>query len=113
MEKYMSIIKAMVNQINSAGNYAAGFSKYLNDFMVPYLLATNYFSNAETEKIAKTTPLDFIEAEVTPFPKGHVAIATSWSNPTSACALHTCVGNENYRSPVRFQLDLDESISEA
>ena len=63
------------------------------------------------EKETALAPLDFIEAEVAPFPKGHVAIATSWSNPTSECALHTCFGRENYRGPVRFQLDLDKIIS--
>ncbi|MDM8537747.1 metal transporter, partial [Desulfobacterales bacterium HSG17] len=52
-------------------------------------------------------PLDYIEAETAAFPKGHVAIATSWSDPGSACALHTRFGPENYRGPVRFQLDLD------
>lgn len=55
-------------------------------------------------------PLDFIDAEVSAFPKGHVAIATSWSNPKSACALHTCFGDKNYRGPVRFQLDLDKDL---
>jgi hypothetical protein len=55
-------------------------------------------------------PLDFIEAEVTPFPKGHVAIATSWSNPQSAYALHKRYEKENARGPVRFQLDLQEQL---
>ena len=34
-------------------------------------------------------------------PKGHGAIATSWSQPDSACALHTRFG-DNYRGPVPF-----------
>jgi hypothetical protein len=51
-------------------------------------------------------PLDFVDAEVTPFPKGHVAIATSWSYPRSAYALHERYEKENARGPVRFQLDL-------
>jgi hypothetical protein len=34
---------------------------------------------------AALAPLDYIEAEVTVFPKGHGAIATSWSLPTSEC----------------------------
>ena len=58
------------------------------------------------EKQVALAPLDYIDVEVTPFPKGHVAIATSWSHPDSACALDTVFG-ENYRGPVRFQLDLD------
>jgi len=51
-------------------------------------------------------PLKYIDIEVTEFPKGHGAIATSWSNPSSKCALHTVFGN-GYRGPVRFQLDLE------
>jgi hypothetical protein len=62
------------------------------------------------EKEAALAPLDYIDVEVTPFPKGHVAIATSWSNPASACALHTRFGDQNYRGPVRFQLDLEDSL---
>jgi hypothetical protein len=59
------------------------------------------------EKETALAPLQWVEAEVTPFPKGHVAIATSWSNPKSACALQTRFGKGDYRGPVRFQLDLD------
>lgn len=55
-------------------------------------------------------PLDYIDAEISGFPKGHVAIATSWSDPKSACALHTVFGEKRYRGPVRFQMDLDEEI---
>ena len=55
-------------------------------------------------------PLDFVDAEVTPFPKGHVAIATSWSYPRSAYALHTHYEKENARGPVRFQLDLQDQL---
>jgi len=60
------------------------------------------------EKDTALAPLDFVEAEISAFPKGHVAIVTSWSNPKSACALHTRFGEKNYRGPVRFQLDIDE-----
>ena len=58
------------------------------------------------DKDAALAPLDYIAAEVTCFPKGHGAIATSWSQPDSACALHTRFG-DNYRGPVRFHLDLE------
>jgi hypothetical protein len=64
------------------------------------------------EKETALAPLDYVKAEVSAFPKGHVAIATSWSLPTSECALHSCFGN-NYRGPVRFHLDLDEEIEQA
>ncbi|MGE0085178.1 MAG: metal transporter [Desulfococcaceae bacterium] len=59
------------------------------------------------EKDTALAPLDYVEAETTAFPKGHVAIATSWSDPRSACALHTRFGEKNQRGPVRFQLDLE------
>jgi hypothetical protein len=58
------------------------------------------------DKESALAPLDFIDAEVTVFPKGHGAIATSWSNPSSECSLDSCFG-DNYRGPVRFQLDLE------
>ncbi|MDD5476479.1 MAG: hypothetical protein PHU03_08220, partial [Syntrophales bacterium] len=51
-------------------------------------------------------PLDFVNAEVAVFPKGHGAIATSWSHPETEYALHKRFGD--YRGPVRFQLDLEE-----
>jgi hypothetical protein len=58
------------------------------------------------DRNAALAPLDYIDIEITAFPKGHGAIATSWSAPTSACALHTRFG-KGYRGPVRFQLDLE------
>ena len=60
------------------------------------------------EKEVALAPLDWLDVEVTPFPKGHVAIATSWSHPQSSCALDSVFGKENYRGPVRFHLDLAE-----
>jgi hypothetical protein len=62
------------------------------------------------DKEAALAPLDYIDVEVTAFPKGHGAIATSWSLPTSECSLHSCFG-EGKRGPVRFQLDLDNGVS--
>ena len=62
------------------------------------------------EKETALAPLDYVDAEVAAFPKGHVAMATSWSNPESECALHTRFGDEKYRGPVRYQLDLDEGL---
>lgn len=64
------------------------------------------------EKETALAPLDFIDVEVTPFPKGHLAMATSWSNPDSEYALHTRFGEgKRYRGPVRYQLDLDDELS--
>ncbi|MBC2709735.1 MAG: metal transporter [Desulfosarcina sp.] len=65
------------------------------------------------DKETALAPLDYIDAEVTAFPKGHGAIATSWSNPESACALHTRFGDQNCRGPVRFQLDLDRETDKS
>ncbi|WP_054699428.1 hypothetical protein [Desulfosarcina cetonica] len=62
------------------------------------------------EKETALAPLDFIEAEVTPFPKGHVAIATSWSSPDSAYALHARYEDGKYRGPVRFHMDMDDAF---
>jgi hypothetical protein len=57
-------------------------------------------------------PLEHLDnVEVTPFPKGHGAIATSWSDPDSACALHPRFGT-GYRGPGRFQLDLEAEAEE-
>jgi hypothetical protein len=61
---------------------------------------------------AALAPVEHLpDVEVTPFPKGHGAIATSWSDPSSACALHIRFG-KGYRGPVRFQLDLEEESAE-
>jgi hypothetical protein len=60
------------------------------------------------EKEAALAPLDWVEAEVSIFPKGHVAIATSWSLPLSECSLDRCF--LDYRGPVRYHLDLDAAL---
>ncbi len=65
------------------------------------------------EKEVALVPLNFIDVEVTPFPKGHVAIATSWSHPQSSCALDSVFGEENYSGPVRFHLDLEKKPADA
>jgi hypothetical protein len=54
-------------------------------------------------------PQDFMDVELAEFPKGHAAIATSWSHPESEYALHKRYPN-GQRGPVRFQLDLDEAL---
>jgi len=74
---------------------------------IPFLICYAKMDDLVDEPSA-LAPLDFIDAEVTAFPKGHGSIATSWSDPSSACALHTRFG-DNQRGPVRFQLDLEET----
>lgn len=56
---------------------------------------------------AATVPCEFADVEVTVFPKGHGSIATSWSSPTSACALQLEFEHKGktYRGPVRWQLE--------
>ena len=53
---------------------------------------------------------DYIDVEVTEFPKGHAAIATSWSDPTTEFGLHKRYSGGR-RGPVLVQLDLEEEIS--
>jgi pimeloyl-ACP methyl ester carboxylesterase len=79
--------------------------KRLKEKNIPFLICYGEKDDL-VDKEAALAPLDHIPAEVTCFPKGHGAIATSWSRPDSACALHTKFG-ENYRGPVRFHLDLE------
>jgi len=64
------------------------------------------------DRDAALAALDYIDAEVTVFPKGHGAIATSWSFPESECPLHKPFGGGK-RGPVCFQLDLDSKTKEA
>jgi poly(3-hydroxyalkanoate) synthetase len=63
------------------------------------------------EKESALAPLDWVEAEVAVFPKGHVAIATSWSLPTSECSLDRCF--LDYRGPVHFQLEIEAEADQA
>jgi hypothetical protein len=85
--------------------------KRLQEKNIPWLICYGTHDDL-VEKETALAPLDYIEAEVTPFPKGHVAIATSWSAPDSACALHTRFGEGNYRGPVLFHMDLDAEITQ-
>ena len=86
--------------------------KRLQEKKIPWLICYGTGDHL-VEKETALAPLDFIDAEVTPFPKGHVAIATSWSAPDSACALHTRFGEGNYRGPVLFHMDLDAALTKA
>jgi hypothetical protein len=63
------------------------------------------------EKDVALAPLDWVDAEVCKFPKGHVAIATSWSLPTSECSLDSC--SLDWRGPVRYHLDLEKTLKSA
>jgi len=85
--------------------------KRIAEKKIPWLIC--YGENDDlVEKETALAPLDYVDAEVTAFPKGHVAIATSWSNPESACALHTRFGKNKCRGPVKFHLDLDKALDD-
>ncbi len=80
--------------------------KRLKEKKIPYLIC--YAEKDDlVDKAAALAPLDFMDADVSVFPKGHGAIATSWSLPTSECALHTSFGDD-CRGPVLYQLDLEK-----
>lgn len=83
--------------------------KDINKKKIPWLLCYGEQDDL-VEKETALAPLDYAEVETCPFPKGHVAIATSWSDPSSSCALHTTFGEKNYRGPVKFQMDLNEAL---
>lgn len=84
--------------------------KRIKEKKIPWLIC--YGEKDDLVEISTAlAPLDYIEAETAAFPKGHVAIATSWANPKSACALHTIFGERKNRGPVRYQLDLEEALS--
>ena len=86
--------------------------KRLQEKKIPWLICCGTHDDL-VEKETALAPLDYIDAEVTPFPKGHVAIATSWSSPDSDCALHTRFGDGNYRGPVLFHMDMDAALAES
>jgi hypothetical protein len=81
----------------------------LKEKKIPWLICYGEKDDL-VEKETALAPCDFIPVEVTPFPKGHVAIATSWSHPDSACDLAGRFGEGNYRGPVRFHLDLLDAV---
>jgi len=80
--------------------------KRIQEKKIPWLICYGEQDDL-VEKDCALAPLDYIDVEVSAFPKGHVAMATSWSSPKSECALHTRFGDKQYRGPVRYHLDLD------
>lgn len=86
--------------------------KRIQERKIPWLICYGKQDDLVEPETA-LAPTDFIKAEVTGFPKGHVAIATSWSNPESAYALHLHYKDEGTRGPVRFQMDLQEAIDQS
>lgn len=85
--------------------------KRLAEKKIPWLICYGLHDDL-VEPATALAPLDHIDAEVAAFPKGHVAIATSWSHPKSALALHTVFEDGSTRGPVRFQLDLQQAMNQ-
>ena len=79
--------------------------KRLKEMGIPWLICIAEDDDL-VDKGASLAALDFVDAEVTVFPKGHGSIATSWSLPTSECPLGGCF--KGFRGPVCYQLELDE-----
>lgn len=86
--------------------------KRIQEKKIPWLICYGKQDDL-VEPASALAPTDYVNAEVTGFPKGHVAIATSWSQPNSTYALHLRYPDEDTRGPVRFQLDLQEEIDRA
>ncbi len=78
---------------------------------IPWLICYGQHDDL-VEPDTALAPLDHIDAEVAAFPKGHVAIATSWSHPESDFALHTRFADGKTRGPVCFQLDLQRKLDD-
>ncbi len=92
--------------------------KRIREMGIPWLICVAERDDL-VDKESALAPLDFIAAEVTVYPKGHAAMATSWSLPTSQCAHHqifgSCAGGADekaFRGPVRFHLDLERELQE-
>jgi hypothetical protein len=85
--------------------------KRISEKKIPWLICYGVHDDL-VERETALAPLDYVDAEVAAFPKGHVAIATSWSHPESACALHIRFGDDNHRGPVRFHIDLDAALDD-
>ncbi|MEJ2716583.1 MAG: metal transporter [Deltaproteobacteria bacterium] len=80
--------------------------KYVTEKGIKWLIC--YGENDRlVEPPAALAPRDFIDTEITAFPKGHAAVLTHWSHPDSEYALQKKFEN-GQRGPVRFQLDLSE-----
>jgi hypothetical protein len=83
--------------------------KRIREKKIPWLICYGERDDLVEPETA-LAPTKHVPAEVTAFPRGHIAIATSWSNPESACALHKRFGKEQMRGPVRYHLDKEAEL---
>jgi hypothetical protein len=59
LQKNISVFSHLVN---ASQNYLSAFSKYSNDFIIPYLIATSYFNTVEKQKLWSTSPLENVQS---------------------------------------------------
>ncbi|MFC1788996.1 hypothetical protein ACFLZE_03680, partial [Thermodesulfobacteriota bacterium] len=59
LKKNVSVFSHLVS---ASQNYLTAFSKYSNDFMIPYLIATSYFNDVEKQKLWSTSPLENVQS---------------------------------------------------
>ncbi|MCP4177762.1 MAG: hypothetical protein GY756_08350 [bacterium] len=81
---------------------------YINKLGIKYQICICKDDNIVKREDA-LIPCQFVDAEITEFPKGHMSIMTTWSNPETEYSVDKRFGdNEQYRGPVRFHMDLNE-----
>jgi len=61
-ENILSPIEMLTQQVGATQNYYAGLSKYVNDFLLPYLASTHYFAGVEKMKLMNTSPLESLQS---------------------------------------------------
>ncbi len=61
-EDMVSYPSRVAGQIETAQNLLAGFFRYNNEFLIPFLNASLYFSDAETSAIFKNSPADNLQS---------------------------------------------------
>ena len=55
-------LETISNLIFLFQNYLSGFSKYANEFTIPYLLATVYFTGVEQKRLLDKSPLENLQS---------------------------------------------------
>ncbi len=79
--------------------------KRIRDRKIPYLICYAEKDNL-VDPAAALAPMDFIDVELSSYPRGHVAIATSNLDPEAGDGAYVCT-NTGCAGPVEFQLRLD------
>jgi hypothetical protein len=47
-DKLMAPLTILADQVNAINHTVAGFSKYVNEFLLPFVVSTQYFRNVES-----------------------------------------------------------------